>query len=118
MSTETETPIKKRRVLAGSIGDCVHSLGVETFSEWMEDRGEGYMAVKLGPAVPIEDVINKIRESRPEVVAISMRLGDLHVDKLIGEFIEKAASITYCPTRAASATPLVGCVRRPTWCGL
>jgi len=97
MSTETETPTKKRRVLAGSIGDCVHSLGVETFAEWMEDRGEGYMAVKLGPAVPIEDVINKIRESRPEVVAISMRLGDLHVDKLIGEFIEKAAKHRLLP---------------------
>jgi uncharacterized protein (TIGR01319 family) len=49
------------------------------------------MAVKLGPAVPIDDVINKIRESRPEVVGISMRLGDLHVDKLIGDFITQAA---------------------------
>ncbi len=97
MSTDTETPTKKRRVLAGSIGDCVHSLGVETFAEWMEDRGEGHMAVKLGPAVPIEDVVNKIRESRPEVVAISMRLGDLHVDKLIGEFIEKAAKYHLLP---------------------
>jgi hypothetical protein len=61
MSTETEPATKKRRVMAGSIGDCVHSLGVETFAEWMEDRGEGYMALKLGPAVPIQDVINKIR---------------------------------------------------------
>lgn len=80
----------KKRVLVGSIGDCVHSLGVETFSEWMEDKGTGYVAVKLGPAVPIVDVINKIRESRPAVVGISSRLGDLHVDKLIGEFVELA----------------------------
>jgi uncharacterized protein (TIGR01319 family) len=94
---QTETGTKKRRVLAGSIGDCVHSLGVETFAEWMEDRGEGFMAVKLGPAVPIEDVVNKIRESRPEVVAISMRLGDLHVDKLISEFIEKIAQYRLLP---------------------
>ena len=91
MAIDLQAGTKKRRVLAGSIGDCVHSLGVETFAEWMEDRGEGFLAVKLGPAVPIEDVINKIRESRPEMVAISMRLGDLHVDKLIAEFIEKAA---------------------------
>jgi uncharacterized protein (TIGR01319 family) len=97
MGTETETHHTKRRVLAGSIGDCVHSLGVETFAEWMEDRGDGFMAVKLGPAVPIEDVVNKIRESRPEVVAISMRLGDLHVDKLIAEFIEKAARYRLLP---------------------
>jgi uncharacterized protein (TIGR01319 family) len=81
---------QRRRVLVGSIGDCVHSLGVETFAEWMEDKGIGYVAVKLGPAVPILDVINKIREARPEVVGISTRLGDLHVDKLISEFIEKA----------------------------
>ncbi len=97
MDTEAHQGTKKRRVLAGSIGDCVHSLGVESFAEWMEDRGEGFMAVKLGPAVPIEDVINKIRESRPEMVAISMRLGDLHVDKLIGEFIEKAAQHRLLP---------------------
>jgi uncharacterized protein (TIGR01319 family) len=97
MSAETDTLTKRRRVLAGSIGDCVHSLGVEGFAEWMEDRGEGFMAVKLGPAVPIEDVINKIRESRPEVVAISMRLGDLHVDKLISEFILKAAEHRLLP---------------------
>lgn len=81
---------RKKRVLVGSIGDCVHSLGVETFAEWMEDKGLGYVAVKLGPAVPIQDVINKIRESRPAVVGISSRLGDLHVDKLINEFVEKA----------------------------
>jgi len=82
--------IGKKRVLAGSIGDCVHSLGVETFAEWMEDRGDGYTAVKLGPAVPIPDIINKIRESRPSVVAVSTRLGDLHVDKLIIQFVELA----------------------------
>ena len=97
MSTDEETHSKKRRVLVGSIGDCVHSLGVETFAEWMEDRSDGYMAVKLGPAVPIENVINKIRESRPEVVAISMRLGDLHVDKLISEFVLAAAKYHLLP---------------------
>lgn len=80
----------KRRVMVGAIGACVHNLGVEGFADWMADKGLGYVAVKLGPAVPIPEVINKIREARPEVVGISMRLGDLHVDKLIGEFIELA----------------------------
>ena len=80
----------KRRVMVGAIGACVHNLGVEGFADWMEDKGLGYVSVKLGPAVPIPEVINKIREARPEVVGISMRLGDLHIDKLIGEFIELA----------------------------
>jgi uncharacterized protein (TIGR01319 family) len=83
---------KKRRVMVGAIGKCVHNLGVETFADWMEDLEVGYVSVKLGPAVPINEVINKIREARPEVVGVSMRLGDLHVDKLIHEFIETATN--------------------------
>ncbi|MFZ7102516.1 MAG: glutamate mutase L [Peptococcaceae bacterium] len=107
---------KRYRVLAGSIGDCVHSLGVETFAEWMEDRGAGFVAIKLGPAVPIQDCINKVRESRPAVVAISSRLGDLHVDKLIGEFVLKAwrhgldpehSGIRYCFGGLRTAANLV-----------
>jgi len=80
----------RRRVMVGAIGKCVHNLGVEGFADWMEDQGLGYASVKLGPAVPIHEVVNKVREARPEVVGVSMRLGDLHVDKLIAEFIELA----------------------------
>ncbi len=78
----------RRRVMVGAIGKCVHNLGVETFADWMQDLDVGYVPIKLGPAVPIHEVVNKIRESRPEVVGVSMRLGDLHVDKLISEFVE------------------------------
>ncbi|MBN1147511.1 MAG: glutamate mutase L [Anaerolineales bacterium] len=81
---------RKRRVMVGAIGKCVHNLGVENFADWMQDLGLGYISVKLGPAVPIQEVINKIREARPEVVGVSMRLGDLHVDRMITEFVEKA----------------------------
>ena len=81
-------PGAKRRVMVGAIGKCVHNLGVETFANWMQDLDQGYVAIKLGPAVPIREVVNKIREARPEVVGVSMRLGDLHLDKLISEFVE------------------------------
>ncbi|HLB46429.1 MAG TPA: glutamate mutase L [Anaerolineales bacterium] len=87
---EPQAPNPKRRVMVGAIGKCVHNLGVENFADWMEDQGLGYITVKLGPAVPIREVINKIREARPEVVGVSMRLGDLHVDALITEFVEAA----------------------------
>jgi uncharacterized protein (TIGR01319 family) len=90
----------KRRVMVGAIGACVHNLGVEGFADWMEDKGLGYISVKLGPAVPIPEVINKIREARPEVVGISMRLGDLHVDKLVGEFVELATRYDLQPQKS------------------
>jgi uncharacterized protein (TIGR01319 family) len=89
-SAKPPNPGAKRRVMVGAIGKCVHNLGVETFANWMQDLDQGYVAVKLGPAVPIREVINKIREARPEVVGVSMRLGDLHVDKLVSEFVEMA----------------------------
>jgi methylmalonyl-CoA mutase cobalamin-binding subunit len=97
MDTPSDTQHKKRRVMVGAIGKCVHTLGVEGFADWMQDLGMGYVSVKLGPAVPIPEVINKIREARPEVVGISMRLGDLHVDKLITEFVETATKFGLHP---------------------
>jgi methanogenic corrinoid protein MtbC1 len=63
-------PSRKRRVMVGAIGKCVHNLGVEGFADWMADQG--YVSVKLGPAVPIREVVNKVREARPEVVGVSM----------------------------------------------
>ena len=65
---------KKRRVLNCSIDPCVHTLGVERFAEWLESKGIGYIAVKLGPAVSIDELIDKIRESKAEVVTFSYRL--------------------------------------------
>jgi uncharacterized protein (TIGR01319 family) len=97
---EHGTPGHKRRVMVGAIGKCVHNLGVENFADWMHDRGEGFFPVKLGPAVPIEEVINKVREARPEIVGVSMRLGDLHVDKLIGEFVEQATRYDLHPRQS------------------
>ena len=81
---------RKRRAFAGAIEPCVHNLGTERFVEWIEDIGLEYVAVKLGPAVTVDELINKVRESRPEVVAISYRLGDLHVDEIVTEIIQKA----------------------------
>ncbi|HAF71086.1 MAG: Uncharacterized protein XD60_1294 [Acetothermia bacterium 64_32] len=81
---------RKRRVMAGSIDPCVHTLGTEKFAEWMESLGLKYVAIKLGPAVTIDELLNKVEEARPEVVAISYRLGDLHVDEIIAELVEKA----------------------------
>ena len=79
----------KRRVLNCSIDPCVHTLGVEKFAEWMETMGTGYLAIKLGPAVSIDELVDKIRESKPEVVSFCYRLGDLHVDEIIEELVKK-----------------------------
>ncbi len=98
MDSTAEGRSKKRRVMVGAIGKCVHNLGVEGFADWLQDMGLGYVSVKLGPAVPIQEVVNKIREARPEVVGVSMRLGDLHVDRLVAEFVETVARYELHPS--------------------
>jgi len=91
---------KKRRVLNCSIDPCVHTLGVERFAEWMENKGIGYLAIKLGPAISIDELIDKIRESRPEVVAFCYRLGDFHVDEIIEELVEKVYKYELQPQKS------------------
>lgn len=93
-----EKKSRKRRAFAGSIEPCVHNLGTERFVEWLEDLGLKYAAIKLGPAVTVDELINKVRESNPEVVAISYRLGDLHVDEIIAEIVRKAHKYGLDPT--------------------
>lgn len=100
MDTTADGHAKKRRVMVGAIGKCVHNLGVEGFADWLQDLELGYVSVKLGPAVPIPEVVNKIREARPEVVGVSMRLGDLHVDKLITEFVETTSRYGLHPSES------------------
>ena len=91
---------KKRRVLNCSIDPCVHTLGVERFAEWLESKGIGYIAIKLGPAVTIDELIDKIRESKAEVVTFSYRLGDLHVDEIIEELVEKVYKYDLQPEKS------------------
>jgi methylmalonyl-CoA mutase cobalamin-binding subunit len=55
---------KKRRVMVGAIGKCVHNLGVENFADWMHDRGEGSSRSSSGRRTH-QEVINKVREARP-----------------------------------------------------
>ena len=108
-------PVPRKRVMVGSIGDCVHSLGVETFAEWMEDKGIGYIAVKLGPAVPIHEVINKLREARPAVVGISTRLGTCMWTNWSANLWKEHISMGLIPVQAAFAIVSAGCGQPPTW---
>jgi hypothetical protein len=81
-----DTPLyigRKRRVMVGAIGKCVHNLGVETFADWMEEPGHGLRIGKARSGRPHPGSDQQDPRSRPEVVGVSMRLGDLHVDKLV-----------------------------------
>jgi methylmalonyl-CoA mutase cobalamin-binding subunit len=60
------------RILAASIGNCVHTAGIQAFLEIA--RTLGHETVFLGPAVPIKRLVSSIVEYKPDAVALSYRL--------------------------------------------
>lgn len=63
---------KQKIILGCAIGECVHIGGLNHFLQLAEL--EGYKAISLGPAVPLNRLIEEIKKYNPDIVAISYRL--------------------------------------------
>ena len=72
------------KVLAASIGNCVHVSGVQAFLDIA--RSLGHETVFLGPAVSIQSLIAAAKELKPDVVAVSYRLSAESARPLLDEF--------------------------------
>lgn len=91
--------MRKKIILGSSIGNCVHVAGIIHFLQIAEN--EGYDTVFLGPAVPINELFAKIKELKPDLVALSYRLTAENCEKLIKEIIdmskiEECKNIKWC----------------------
>jgi methylmalonyl-CoA mutase cobalamin-binding subunit len=75
-------------VVAAALGECVHVAGVLNFLRLAE--AAGWRTVFLGPAVPIEKVLQAAREQGASLVGISYRLTPETGERLLGEFAEAA----------------------------
>mgnify|MGYP001113669488 CR=1 FL=1 len=71
----------KLKILGASIGSCVHSVGVFNFLNLAQQNG--YDTVYLGSAIPVEVLVNEIKATNPDIVAISYRLGSDALAKLL-----------------------------------
>lgn len=80
-----------KKILGASIGSDVHTAGLFNFLNLA--RKEGYVVINLGSAVPMDLLIKKIEEERPEIVSISYRLGEESFEKLLKEFINRIENI-------------------------
>jgi methylmalonyl-CoA mutase cobalamin-binding subunit len=60
------------RVLAGSLGDCVHVAGVTRFLSIAEDAG--HTTFFTGPATDLESFVDAILAFDPDVIGVSYRL--------------------------------------------
>ncbi len=95
-----------KTVVAGALGECVHVAGVMNFLRLAETAG--WRTVFLGPAVPIEKVIEAAEREQADLVAVSYRLTPETGERLLGTFAEAADHLREAGVRFAfGGTPPV-----------
>ena len=77
-----------RTVVGAAIGECVHVAGVINFLRIA--KGVGWKTIFLGPAVPIEKVIEIAKKENADLVGVSYRLTPENGERLLAEFAEAA----------------------------
>jgi len=82
---------KKKTVIAGALGECVHVAGVTNFLRLAE--AAGWRTVFLGPAVSVEEMIFAAQREEADLVGVSYRLTPETGERLLGEFAEAASGL-------------------------
>ena len=85
-----------RIVIAAALGECVHVAGVSNFLRLAEQAG--WQTIFLGPATPIETVLESAHAERSRsagdelLIGVSYRLTPETGERLLGQFAEEAAA--------------------------
>jgi len=77
-----------KTVVAAALGECVHVAGIVNFLRLAEMAG--WHTVFLGPAVPIQEVLESARREHADLIAVSYRLTPETGERLLGQFAEAA----------------------------
>lgn len=77
-----------RTVVSGALGECVHVAGVSNFLRLAESTG--WRTIFLGPAVPIDELLEAARREKADLVGVSYRLTPENGERLLAEFAEAA----------------------------
>jgi hypothetical protein len=90
-----------KTVVAAALGECVHVAGVMNFLRLAE--AAGWRTVFLGPATPIEVVLEAARREHADLVGVSYRLTPETGSHLLGRFAEAADELRSAGVRFAFA---------------
>ncbi len=80
-----------KTVIAAALGECVHVAGISNFLQLAETAG--WRTIFLGPAIPIEKVLEAARTEKADLVGISYRLTPENGERLLGQLAEEAAEL-------------------------
>ena len=97
---------RQQTVVAAALGECVHVAGVMNFLRLAE--AAGWRTVFLGPAVPVERVLEAARAEGAALVGVSYRLTPETGERLLADFAEAADDLRTAGVRFAfGGTPPV-----------
>jgi hypothetical protein len=95
-----------KTVVAAALGECVHVAGIMNFLRLAE--AAGWRTVFLGPAVPIDRVLEVARSEGADLVGVSYRLTPETGERLLAQFAEAADDLRSAGVRFAfGGTPPV-----------
>lgn len=95
-----------KTVIAAALGECVHVAGITNFLRLAEIAG--WRTIFLGPAVPIEKIIEAVRIEKADLVGVSYRLTPENGERLLGQLAEEADELREAGIRFAfGGTPPV-----------
>jgi len=95
-----------KTIVAAALGECVHVAGIVNFLHLAD--AAGWRTVFLGPAVPIDKVLEVARREKADLVGVSYRLTPETGERLLGEFAEEADELRQAGVRFAfGGTPPV-----------
>src|SRR5512136_1550962 len=83
--------MQRKVVVAAVLGECVHVEGIYNFLRLAE--AAGWETIFLGPAVPIERVVESARQENADLVGVSYRLTPETGERLLGQFAEAASDL-------------------------
>lgn len=81
----------QKTVVAAALGECVHVAGVSNFLRLAETAG--WKTIFLGPAVPVDELLEAARREKADLVGVSYRLTPETGERLLGQFAEAASEL-------------------------
>jgi len=97
-------------IAASSMGDCIHLAGILNFLRLAENCG--YRTVLLGQALSPEEIVEKARELKPDVLAVGYRLSPEPARRLLERLRSSLEASAFRPRLVFGGTPPVAEVAR------
>ncbi len=82
--------MKDNLIVGAAIGDCVHVAGVVNFLNLAEQMG--HETVCLGPAISVDELLDKVAALNPAMVAVGYRLTPENCRALLAELSAKVVA--------------------------